>query len=81
MHVDQEHGQPAKTRYRVVDTVGKTAAWVELEPLTGRTHQLRVHLDAIGHPIVGDGKYGGPRGIPYWEHQQENASTCSSINH
>lgn len=59
MHVDQEHGQPARTRYRVVDTVGKTAAWVELEPLTGRTHQLRVHLDAIGHPIVGDGKYGG----------------------
>ncbi|MEO0871302.1 MAG: RNA pseudouridine synthase, partial [Pseudomonadota bacterium] len=35
------------------------AAWVELEPLTGRTHQLRVHMAAIGHPIVGDGKYGG----------------------
>ncbi|MDP5102331.1 MAG: RNA pseudouridine synthase, partial [Erythrobacter sp.] len=34
--------------------------WVELEPLTGRTHQLRVHMAAIGHPIVGDGKYGGP---------------------
>ena len=36
------------------------AAWVELQPLTGRTHQLRVHMAAIGHPIVGDGKYGGP---------------------
>jgi len=59
MHVDQENGQTAKTRYRVVDTAGKRAAWVELEPLTGRTHQLRVHLEAIGHPIVGDGKYGG----------------------
>ena len=59
MHVDQEEGQPAKTRYRVVDQAGKSAAWVELEPLTGRTHQLRVHMAAIGHPIVGDGKYGG----------------------
>ncbi|MGQ7830975.1 pseudouridine synthase [Altererythrobacter sp. Z27] len=59
MHIDEEGGQPAKTRYRVVDKAGNRAAWVELEPLTGRTHQLRVHLAAIGHPIVGDGKYGG----------------------
>ena len=59
MHVDEENGQPAKTRYRVVDKAGHKAAWVELEPLTGRTHQLRVHMAAIGHPIVGDGKYGG----------------------
>ncbi len=59
MWVDEEKGQPAKTRYRVVDRAGKSAAWVELQPLTGRTHQLRVHMAAIGHPIVGDGKYGG----------------------
>ena len=59
MHVDHEGGQPAKTRYRVVDKVGDKAAWLELEPLTGRTHQLRVHCAAMGHPIVGDGKYGG----------------------
>jgi 23S rRNA pseudouridine955/2504/2580 synthase len=59
MHVDTENGQPAKTRYRVVDRAGNRAAWVELQPLTGRTHQLRVHMAAIGHPIVGDGKYGG----------------------
>jgi len=59
MHVDMESGQPAKTRYRVVDRAGNRAAWVELQPLTGRTHQLRVHMAAIGHPIVGDGKYGG----------------------
>lgn len=61
MMVDQsEHGQPAKTRYRVLDRAGNRACWVELQPLTGRTHQLRVHMAAIGHPIVGDGKYGGP---------------------
>lgn len=59
MHVDEEGGQMAKTRYRVVERAGTRAAWVELEPLTGRTHQLRVHMAAIGHPIVGDGKYGG----------------------
>ncbi|MEQ5788986.1 RNA pseudouridine synthase [Erythrobacter sp. NFXS35] len=60
MHIDEENGAAAKTRYRVVDHAGERAAWVELEPLTGRTHQLRVHMAAIGHPIVGDGKYGGP---------------------
>ena len=59
MHVDEEGGQPAKTKYRVVDAVGKKAAWLELQPMTGRTHQLRVHCAAMGHPIVGDGKYGG----------------------
>ena len=61
MMVDKsEHGQPSKSRYRVIDRAGNRAAWVELQPLTGRTHQLRVHMAAIGHPIIGDGKYGGP---------------------
>jgi 23S rRNA pseudouridine955/2504/2580 synthase len=59
MHVSEEHGLPAKTRWRVVDRAGNRAAWVELQPLTGRTHQLRAHMAAIGHPIVGDAKYGG----------------------
>jgi 23S rRNA pseudouridine955/2504/2580 synthase len=59
MMVDPENGQFAKTRYRVIDRAGNRAAWVELMPLTGRTHQLRAHMAAIGHPIVGDGKYGG----------------------
>jgi len=60
MMVDESgEGQPARTRYRVLDRAGNSTAWVELQPLTGRTHQLRVHMAAIGHPIVGDGKYGG----------------------
>ena len=60
MHISEEHGLPAKTRWRVIDRAGNRAAWVELQPLTGRTHQLRAHMAAIGHPIVGDSKYGGP---------------------
>jgi 23S rRNA pseudouridine955/2504/2580 synthase len=60
MHISEEHGLPAKTKWRLVDRAGNRAAWVELQPLTGRTHQLRAHMAAIGHPIVGDAKYGGP---------------------
>ncbi len=63
MHVvdeGEEGGSPARTRYRVIERAGNRAAFVELTPYTGRTHQLRVHMSAIGHPIVGDGKYGGP---------------------
>ncbi len=59
MHVNEEEGQAAKSRYRVIERAGNRACWVELQPFTGRTHQLRVHMAAIGHPIVGDGKYGG----------------------
>jgi 23S rRNA pseudouridine955/2504/2580 synthase len=60
MHVDEAEGLAARTRYRVIERAGNRCAWVELQPFTGRTHQLRVHMAAIGHPIVGDGKYGGP---------------------
>ena len=49
----------AHTLYATLYRVAGRAAWVALEPLTGRTHQLRAHMAEMGHPIIGDGKYGG----------------------
>jgi tRNA pseudouridine32 synthase/23S rRNA pseudouridine746 synthase len=68
-------GKPSLTRYVLLDYLiyptrdtthhvdgGQPASRVELEPVTGRTHQLRVHLAAIGHPVLGDELYGGNAG-------------------
>lgn len=52
-------GKHSVTDYMVVDKAQPAAAWLALKPLTGRTHQLRLHCAEMGHPIVGDGKYGG----------------------
>jgi 23S rRNA pseudouridine1911/1915/1917 synthase len=53
--VDQA-GRPSVTRYRVIDRREETS-WLRLHPETGRTHQLRVHLSSIGHPVIGDPLY------------------------
>jgi tRNA pseudouridine32 synthase / 23S rRNA pseudouridine746 synthase len=56
--VDTTVGKPSLTRYRVMSTSEAAATTrLELEPFTGRAHQLRVHLLAIGHPILGDALY------------------------
>jgi len=63
--VDREHGKPSQTRWRSLEFLppvpgaggGGGCTRVELEPITGRSHQLRVHLKALGHPILGDALY------------------------
>jgi len=59
--VSLTHGKPALTRWRMLER-GAARSLLLLEPVTGRSHQLRVHLQSIGHPIVGDDLYGTPQG-------------------
>ncbi len=56
---DDDDAAHALTEYAVRDAAGRKLSWLELSPLTGRTHQLRVHCEALGSPILGDPKYGG----------------------
>ena len=59
--VDLERGKPSQTRWRVLaHDAGADATRLELEPITGRSHQLRVHLQSLGHPILGDSLYAPP---------------------
>jgi len=56
-----KHGTPgadhAVSQYRVIETSGPNLSWLELQPVTGRTHQLRIHTQWLGNPIIGDPKY------------------------
>ena len=61
---EQKEAMHATTHYAVVDRVAHKAAWVSLKPVTGRQHQLRAHMEIIGHPIVGDNKYEGGMNLP-----------------
>lgn len=66
--IDHDHGKPSQTRWRTLGHEGPHTR-VALEPITGRSHQLRVHLAALGHPIVGDPLYAPP----------DLASACSRL--
>lgn len=61
---EQKEAMHATTHYSVIDRAAHKAAWVSLKPVTGRQHQLRAHMELIGHPIVGDNKYEGGLDLP-----------------
>ncbi|WP_319633555.1 RluA family pseudouridine synthase [Pelagibius marinus] len=80
---DEAEGKSARTLFQVVEShrdrrSGETVSWLVLLPLTGRTHQLRVHCAALGTPIVGDGKYGGRGAFP---EALANAKTLHLVAH
>ena len=55
--LDKGYKKKAQTFYKVIENIGSQYAWLELRPVTGRTHQLRIHCADLGHPIIGDRKY------------------------
>jgi 23S rRNA pseudouridine955/2504/2580 synthase len=60
----EDSAQRAVTHYSVIDKAPPIISWVSLKPSTGRQHQLRAHMAHIGHPIIGDDKYGGDKDLP-----------------
>ena len=73
----------AQTDYFTLWFLGNRLSWMALEPVTGRTHQLRAHMAEIGHPILGDGKYGGRRDRERgrWLGCRRRAAICRSKLH
>jgi len=79
--VDYELGKPSLTRFRIVEhNLSEQITRVELEPKTGRSHQLRVHMCAIGHPIVGDELYASREVIAKSGRLLLHATTLSFIH-
>ena len=71
------NGKPSVTNYKVLD-YGNGYSLLELRPTTGRTHQLRVHLNKLGHPIVGDELYDGPKADRLYLHAERLEITLPS---
>jgi tRNA pseudouridine32 synthase/23S rRNA pseudouridine746 synthase len=74
--VDLQHGKPSVTHYRLIDYDEHTSL-VELTPITGRSHQLRVHMLSIGHPIIGDRLYAHSKALNLSTRLQLHAKVLS----
>jgi 23S rRNA pseudouridine955/2504/2580 synthase len=77
---DDDDAARAVTDYRTLDHAARKLAWLELRPLTGRTHQLRVHCAAIGAPILGDVAYGAARGPADPDRAGENTALVEGLD-
>lgn len=87
VHREERNAKPIETRYRVLDEANGIAR-VELEPVTGRTHQLRAHMADLGHPLLGDDKYGdrsfnkrSPGGLCLWCARLQLGKNCPMEAH
>ena len=79
MAINEKNGRPAVTHYRVLKTY-QNATYMEFELETGRTHQIRVHLASIGHPLLGDQLYGPEKNPYHLEGQTLHAMTIGLIH-
>ena len=80
MAIVHEHGKPAVTHFRVLERFGDYTL-VECRLETGRTHQIRVHMASIGHPVLGDPKYGPRKACPFAIEGQALHSLSLSLTH
>jgi len=81
--VDHEHGKKSLTHYNVIsfnEIDGEPSTLVELTPVTGRSHQLRVHMLALGHPILGDRLYAHERALTVSPRLQLHAKNLSFLH-
>ena len=79
MTIDHDKGKQAITEYKILDKVSSRVGLIALYPKTGRTHQLRVHLENINAPIVGDKKYNGSLGVYSSENDLPGHESISQI--
>lgn len=79
MAVTEKNGKPAITHYRVIEVL-KGATYIEFELETGRTHQIRVHMASIGHPLLGDTVYGSQKNPYHLQGQTLHAMTIGFIH-
>jgi 23S rRNA pseudouridine1911/1915/1917 synthase len=79
MAINERNGKPAVTHYKVLQTFAN-ATYMEFELETGRTHQIRVHMASIGHPLLGDTIYGSEKNPYHLQGQTLHAMTIGLIH-